>query len=44
MVVDIQKTICGGINTANLINSVCFNKKIDRYHIFLSSFSLLRMF
>ena len=34
MAVAIQKTLCGGRNTDNLIESTCFYLKISRVHMF----------
>ena len=44
MAVEIQKTLCGGINIENLIDSMCFDLKISRSHMFSSDFSPVRMF
>ena len=44
VMVEIQKTHCGGINTDNLINSTCFYLKISRVHMFCSKFSQFRIF
>ena len=33
MVVEIQKTLCGGRNTDNLIDSLCFGLKINLVHV-----------
>ena len=44
IVVEIQKTLCGGINTYNLMGSVCFYLKTIRVHLLWSNFSQFRMF
>ena len=44
MAVEIQKTLCGGRKTENLIESTCFYLKISRVHVFCSNFSRVRMF
>ena len=44
MAVEIQKTLCGGRNTDNLIESTCFYLKISGVHVFCSKFSQVRMF
>ena len=42
--VKIQKTLCGGRSTENLIESTCFYLKISRVHVFCSNFSQVCMF
>ena len=44
LAVVIQKTLCGGRNTENLIESTCFYLKIRQFHVFCSKFSRVRMF
>ena len=38
-VVEIQKSLCGGRKTENLIESTCFDLKISRVHVLCSNFS-----
>ena len=42
--VKIQKSLCGGRKTENLIESTCFYLKISRFHVFCSIFSRVHMF
>ena len=42
--VEIQKTLCGGINTENLIESICLYLKISQFHVFCLNFSRVFMF
>ena len=42
--VEIQKTLCGGVNTESLIDSTCFYLKISWVHVFFFNFSWFRMF
>ena len=44
MAVEIQKSLCGGRKTENLIKSTCFYLKISRVHVFFSKFSQVYMF
>ena len=44
MAVEIQKTLCGGRNTENLIESTRFYLKISQVHMFCSNFSRVCMF
>ena len=39
MVVEKQKTLCGGRKTDNLIEHTCFYLKISQVHVFYSNFS-----
>ena len=44
MAVWIQKTLCGGRNTENLIDSTCFYLNISQIHVFCSDISQVHMF
>ena len=44
MAVEIQKTLCGGRNTENLIKSTCFYLKNSQVDMFCLNFSQLHIF
>ena len=44
MAVEIQKLLCGGKKTENLIESTCFDLKNSQVYVFCSNFSQVRMF
>ena len=44
MAVGMQKTLLGGINADNLIESTCFYLKVSQVHVFCSNFGRFRMF
>ena len=44
MGIEIQKTLFGGRNTENLIESACFYLKISRYHVLCLNYSQVHMF
>ena len=44
MAVEIQKSLCGGRKTENLIEYTCFYLKSSRFHVFCSNLSRFHMF
>ena len=44
MAVEIQKSLCGGRKTENLIESASFHLKISQFHVFCSDFRQVHMF
>ena len=44
MMVEIYKTLCGGINKENLIDSACFYLKITLSHVFCLNFRQVCLF
>ena len=44
VVIGIQKTLCGDINSDSLFDSTCFNLKVSQVHVFCSKFSPVHKF